>query len=304
MITEQQRLERRNYIGASETAAVLGLSRWGTPLEVWGIKTGNIEPKDLSDHLPVILGNRLEEVVAELFTAKTGKKLRRVNETFYHPEYKFLACNIDRRIVGEETLVECKTASSWKAKEWAGEEVPQEYLIQVQQMLSVTGYKKAYLAVLIGNTDFIVKEVVRDDQIIRDMTKKLVHFWQTYVETKTMPAYITSHDADTLYSLYPMENSGTEIELGDELDRLAENRTAMLQEKKALESSLDQVDNQIKALMLDMESARGNTYIATWKRQTTNRFDSKRLELEKPEIYSEYLKQTPSRVLRIKALKE
>ena len=113
--------DRRTFLGGTDAAAVLGLSRYRTPLQVWAEKTGALDEQNIDDKLHVKLGKRLEEVVAELYTEKTGKKVRRVNETLYHPQFPFLAANIDRRVVGEDTLLECKTTNSFKAKEFEGE---------------------------------------------------------------------------------------------------------------------------------------------------------------------------------------
>ena len=42
-------MERSEYIGGSDIASVMGLSRWKTPLQLWAEKTGNIPQEDLSD---------------------------------------------------------------------------------------------------------------------------------------------------------------------------------------------------------------------------------------------------------------
>lgn len=304
MLTEKQLKERLGYLGASDAAPALALSRWKTPLELWGEKTGNIAQKDISDHLPVILGNRLEEVVAELFCAKTGHKVRRVNETFYHQKYPFLACNIDRRVVGDDILLECKTASSWKSKEWLADGIPQEYLIQVLQMLSVTGYKRAYLAVLIGNHEFLVKIVERDDSLIADMTKKLVTFWTTYVQTRTMPMIVTSGDSEALYNLFPIQENGSEIALGDDVEQLIEARHAMYADIKNLESQYEKNENEIKIRMQSAETAKTANHTITWKAQTRKSVDSKKLLAEMPEIHGKYLVEAAFRVLRIKPNKD
>ncbi len=303
MLTPQQLKERLDYIGSSDAPAVLGISRWKTPLQVWAEKSRNVEPEDISDRLPVKLGNRLEQVVAELFTEKTGMKVRRVNETIYHPTYRFLAANLDRRIVGSNAILEAKTCSPWKAKEWAGEEIPQEYVCQVMHALGVTGMKVGYLAVLIGNQDFIVKTIERDEQVIAEMVKKEVHFWRTYVEPRVMPMIITTDDADTLYTLFPMGDS-PEITLGDEVDLLIENRSAMIADLKGLESQLERTDNEIKAMLKDASVAKTQKNIISWKRQTSKRVDTKLLEAEMPDIHAKFIKESASRVLRIRAIKE
>ncbi len=303
MLTPQQLKERLDYIGSSDAPAVLGISRWKTPLQVWAEKSRNVEPEDISDRLPVKLGNRLEQVVAELFTEKTGMKVRRVNETIFHPVYRFLAANLDRRIVGSNAILEAKTCSPWKAKEWAGDEVPQEYVCQVMHALAVTGMKVGYLAVLIGNQDFIVKTIERDEKVIAEMVKKEVHFWRTYVEPKVMPMIITTDDADTLYSLFPMGDS-PEITLGDDVDVLIENRSAMIADIASLSSQLERTNNELKAMLKDSSVAKTSQHLITWKRQTQKRIDTERIKAEAPELYAKYVNELSSRVLRIKPIKE
>jgi putative phage-type endonuclease len=296
--------DRKSYIGGSDCAAVLGLSRWRTPLSVWASKTGAIEDEDISGKLAVKLGNRLESVVVELFEEATGKKAHRVNETITHPQYPFIRANIDRRIVGEDAILEVKTASGWKAKEWGGEDIPQEYLLQVMHYLAVTGKQIGYIAVLIGgNQDFIWKPVIRDEEVIKNIVEKEVHFWNTFVVPKVMPGIITRNDGDVLFKLFPQDD-GKEIQLDDEACKLIESRQSMLADLKLLEGNLDKTDNEIKVKMQEATIGLAGKYKVSWKSQTTKRLDSKRLKDENPELYAAYSKDSISRPLNIKELKE
>ena len=51
---------RKNSIGASEVAAAIGISPFMTPNELWEIKTGRREPKDLSTSSRVVFGQQAE----------------------------------------------------------------------------------------------------------------------------------------------------------------------------------------------------------------------------------------------------
>lgn len=295
--------DRTTGIGGSDAAAVCGLSRWKTPLSIWAEKTGNVVPKD-APNLAKTLGTRLEEVVAELFTEETGKKVARVNERIVHPKFPFIHGRIDRRIVGEDAILECKTATAYKAKEWEGEEIPHEYILQCYHYLALNPkWKKIYLAVLIGNQDFKVKTIERDDKLITDLVKKEVDFWEKYVITKEMPSIITSKDAETLYGLYPIAVSGSEVELSDEINIQIESRNSMIQDIKALESQVDKAENEIKAALKDQELGRSAQWIVTWKNQITKRLDTGLLKEKRLDLYEQFVKEVPSRVLRIKGAK-
>jgi len=296
--------ERNNYIGGSDAAAVLGLSRFSTPLQVWALKTGQIQADDISDRIEVKLGNKLEQTVAEFFMEETGKKVVRKNETLFHPKYPFLGANIDRRVVGENAVLECKTTTMFKYREWSDDLIPQEYLLQVLHYMAVGGFQKGYIACLIGNHKFVWKEIARDEDMINDLVSKEVRFWNTFVVPKVMPATVSANDSDALYKLFQPVKVGSEIALGDELDKMAEHIDSMKADKKALDSQIEQAENELKVKLGDNEIGIGNSWKATWKLQMQRRVNSELLKQEFPAVYEKCSRPIETRVLRIMEKKE
>jgi len=94
-------MDRSKFIGGSDAAGVLGMSRWDTPLSVWCEKTGQfIKPEVESEAAE--LGRELEDYVAKRFSRKTGKTVIRASDTFFHADHNFLGANVDRLIEGED----------------------------------------------------------------------------------------------------------------------------------------------------------------------------------------------------------
>jgi putative phage-type endonuclease len=295
--------DRSSFIGGSDIAGILGLSRWKTPLAIWAEKTGQITPREGPEELHKKLGNRLEEVVAELFTEKTGLRVQRAAERRVHPKYPHFQAQIDRIVVGTDDLLECKTTSPFNRKEWAEDEMPQEYICQCMWQLAVTGRKKAYLAVLIGNTDFKVKEIDRDPVLIAEMLKRANAFWDDFVIPRVMPAQITAADADAIYALFPESEPNTHVDLGDDVAKLIESRNAFYQDKIQIEKQIEQAENEIKVKMGTNEAAQAGKWIVSWKSQVSKRLDTALLKNNEPELYKKYSKESPSRVFRIKEIK-
>lgn len=301
MLTPEQLAERRNYIGGSEAAAALGLSRWTSPLKLWALKTGQIPEDDLSDNQAVEMGNELEETVCRIFTKRTGKKVARVNETLIHPSYDFIRANIDRRVVGEDSILEAKTCSAWRAREFEGEELPAEYILQVMHYLAVTNKNVAYIAVLIGGQDFRWKAITRDDKIIADMLRREVHFWREFVEKKIMPTTIKKEDADTLYQLFPVSED-KEIELDDEANIALDTLEAYKADRKVLDGNIDRIENEVKVMLKDAAIGKTDRWKVSWKSQVQKRLDSAKLKETKPEIFEQFVKNVGSRVFRTSVL--
>jgi putative phage-type endonuclease len=298
MQTKEQIADRVNFIGGSDIAAVLGLSRWKTPLEVWAEKTGQIEPPDLSGKLQVELGIELEETVAKLFSKRTGKKVRRCNAMLYHQDYKFLAGHIDRDIVGENAILECKTASDYKTKEWKEDEIPIEYVLQCHFYMAITGSDKAYLACLLGNTKFEIKEIPRDNDTIEKIIKQAVFFWETCVMTKQMPM-VSHSDSDVLSQLFPTAKYEDAVDLDDKVEFAAKEIAFLETEKEKLEEKINLHKNNIRAALGDNALGLTYNYKITWKNQNITRIDTSRLKESLPDIYKSYSNTTTNRVLRI-----
>lgn len=266
MFTKQELEERRKYIGASEAAAVLGLSRWATPLQIWAIKTGEIEAPQ-EESLPMWVGTESEEMVAKRFMLETGKKVHRVNDTIYHKKYPFIACHIDRKVEGENTILQCKTASAFKYAEWE-DDIPKEYIIQEFHELACTGYKKAIIACLIGNSKFAIKEIIFEEhkKTIEEVIQKEVYFWNTFVVPKVMPTMITANDSDILYQLYPQEEDKI-IELDDKANAIAESLDSMQADYKGLGLQIEQHRNELKAMLGNATTGKTQNWQFTWKEQ-------------------------------------
>jgi putative phage-type endonuclease len=300
-ITATQRAERVGYLGASDAAAVLGLSRWGTPLGVWTEKTGAVATEEREENLAMEVGDELEAAVGRLFTKRTGHKIRRVNRTLVHPEHQFIRANLDYEVIGTGEPVECKTATAFKAKEWEGEEIPQEYVIQVlHQMACAPRAPGAWIAVLIGgNVDFVYRRVPRDKDVIAQIVEREVRFWNEHVIPKKRPQAIHKNDADVLHRLFPAGDDGREPAiLGDEADAILDLLEAQRQDLSALKGSIVQAENVLRSMLGDKSVGITARFRVSWWRENQRHVDLKKLKKEMPEVYDRYAADTPRQVLR------
>lgn len=150
---------RQAGIGGSDASCIAGLNPWKSAIQLYMDKKEENPQEQKS--LRMELGNRLEGLVAELFTEATGLKVRNVNGILKNDKYPFALANIDRAIVGEKAFLECKTTNSYALKEWE-EGVPAHYEIQCLHYMAITGATHCYIAALIGNSDFIWHKIERD----------------------------------------------------------------------------------------------------------------------------------------------
>lgn len=294
--------ERKKYIGGTDISAVMGLNRWKTPLQIWGEKSGEIEPEDISSKMFVRVGTKLEQTVAELFTEETGKEVRKKNETIYHPNYRMLAANIDRKVTGENALLECKTASAFKKEEWENDNTPQEYYLQVMWYLALTGYDKGYIACLCGNNNFYIRTIERDEELIKLMIERAVDFWTDFVIPKVMPVHlVTEDDTQTIINLGKKELIEEALILDDKEAANVIVSASCLKDlkskKKELDNEIKLEENKIKILMKDHETMLAGDKKITWKYRSSTRVDSKKLKADHPDIYENCSKTSSTRYL-------
>lgn len=293
---------RREGIGGSDAGAIMGLNRYSSPVKVWMDKTGRGRDKDI-DSDSMRFGRDMEEYVAKRWEEASGKRVRRNNYMLMHDEYPFMLADLDREVVGENAILECKTANAFMADDWKGDNIPQHYVIQCLHYLAVTGADKCYLACMIGNGHMEYRCIDRDETAINIMIKREKEFWENYVIANQMPPADGSENADNvLLESYPaVDESREEIEILsvkslDRYDEVCDLLDSLAKEKKKIE----------QIIKMEMEDAQyafiGDRHI-TWKaRKGSSRIDGKTLHKEKPEIYERYLKVgKPTRVFKIQS---
>lgn len=291
--------ERQCGIGGSDVGAILGVNKYKTPFEVYLEKTEPItEVGEQSES--AYWGDQFEEVVAKEFEKRTGKKVRRDRKHYKHKEYSFMVANIDRKVVGENAILECKTANQYLANEWQDDEVPASYLLQVQHYLFVTGAEVGYIAVLIGGQKFVWKEVQRDEELIEVIIEAEKEFWKM-VQDKTPPALDGSSAAEKyLKERYKEAEEDKSIELGFEYKDKIKTYLDMKVQLKNFETQVKELENQIKFEIGNAEYAHAPGYSLSWKNVSSTKVDSKKLKSEYPEIYDKVIKENKSRRFSIK----
>ena len=291
--------ERQAGIGGSDVGAILGVNKYKTAFQVYIEKTETIsEVKEQSE--AAYWGDQFEDIVAKEFEKRTGKKVRRDRKHYKHSEYPFMLANIDRKIVGENAILECKTANQYLASEWKDDEIPASYLLQVQHYLAVTGSDLGYIAVLIGGQKFVWKEVPRDEELIKIIVEAEKDFWKK-VQDKTPPALDGSSAAEKYLSeKYKNSEVGKVEELGFEYKDKLKKFFELKEQKEALEYQIKEIENQVKNDLKDAELGIVPGYSISWKNISSNRLDSKKLKSEYPEVYKEVSKEIKSRRFLIK----
>ncbi|EAE3879715.1 YqaJ viral recombinase family protein [Listeria monocytogenes] len=295
-------LTRRQGIGGSDAGIIMGLNKYKTAFELWLDKTGQILP-DESAGEAAYWENQMEEVVAKEFEKRTGKKVRRSNMMYQHPEHDFMLANVDRFIVGEDALLECKTASAYLAKEWESDEVPATYLVQIQHYLAVTGKSKAYVAVLIGGNKFIWKEIERDEELINQIIAFELDFWETNIKGHVAPALDGSSAAEKYLKDRFAKSEDKQIILPKTFNEYLTERANLERDIKLLETRKKEIDNNIKGHMESAEKALSDNYEVSWKSMTSKRVDTKKLKEKFSDIYLTVLMESHSRKFTVKEIK-
>lgn len=292
--------DRRKFIGGSDAPVILGVSSWKTPFELFQEKTGQKEPEDLSDVERVVAGILMEDVVAQMYTRRTGKKTRRMNDRRIHMQYGFpMGAQIDRMIVGDAIPLEIKTADISQSDKWGEEgtdDIPLPYYCQVQHQMAVLGKDRAEVAVLIGGNRLKLYVVPFHADFASQMIDAELTFWQA-CESGISPDPVSVDEASLKWSRGPSSPVYGTTEDG----LLAARYKEIADQVKALEAAQDEVKLALQKRLADL----GDTLVVdgipvcSWKNQTSNRLDTKAIQAEMPDVAKAYTKPSESRVFRI-----
>lgn len=314
--------DRSKFIGGSDIAAVLGVSPWTSPYELWLQKTHR-KPKEEptpEQKKRFDRGHRLEPVVVDMLIDRLTAdgleiELIRRNERYIDPEHGFMACEIDfelrvtgeveidgqvRWLDGEHINGDCKTVHPFAAKKWGDEgsdQVPIEYAAQFMFGLGITGRQLCICATLIGMDDLLVYWVERDQETIDGIRNRVHQFWNECVLADVEPDPI---DFDDCKAIYQKANGGSieaNSEVRDAVFRLCDINAKL----KVLEDEKESLQFKIVDFMRPHAFlTAGGHEIASWKNQFHTSLDQKAMQEQQPEVFNQFKRTKEIRVLRLK----
>jgi putative phage-type endonuclease len=321
---------RRQGLGASDAAAVLGQDPWTSPWSLWIDKRGEL-PDDTDDNEAMRFGVLLEAVVAEEVSRRTGLEVRRRNAILQHRKHQWMVCNPDRLLRdptrGDQLadplalpqptdlgqgLLEIKTTSAYNAADWRDGHAPLHYHLQVQHGLAVTDLTWGVLACLVGGQQLVIRWIERDDELVSHLREAQRRFWYDHVQAGVPPPIdgsdSTRRALERLYAEPDPTRFGAELD-GDAVDAARRYRAAH-QRIKTAEAEKEQAGNELRAALGDFEAGHepdaplDSKPLVEWRTITQTQLDTKTLRLEQPDIAAKYDTTTHQRRLTVRDPKE
>lgn len=267
LLEEQFQQERRDHLGGTDVAAILGVHPYKSQFEVWLEKTGQGEKWDGNEATD--MGTLLEPQIAAKYEKQTGVALEK-GLFLKHREYPFFGGHLDYVRKGEEHGVEIKLVGHRSLHRWSepgpGQLVPEEYYIQAFWYMILTGYPKWDLA---AQKEFARKLAIYTLDYDPEFAKKVVEichqWWDTYVVGNQPPPMGGSKGEDEwLKKTFP-------VNLSKEIVRLARKDWSVFEQLREAEERKTKLDKEYEALRSEVKriigeryGVRGDFFNATW----------------------------------------
>lgn len=197
--------ERRNGIGSSDVAAIVGVSDFGTAVHVWRDKLGYLNDEGAGE--AALWGNLLEDTVAQEWCRRNASVVRRVG-LVANADQPWMRATLDRQVLEcpiakadgrrETCALEIKCRSAFKADKWKRKNVPDDVLAQTTWQIAVTGYNHIHVGVLIGGNDYRQAVVHRSAELEQYLLGHAERMWHVNVADRVEPEWDLTHAAQLI----------------------------------------------------------------------------------------------------------
>lgn len=280
---------RANGIGASEIATVLGLSPWDSPFSLYHRKAGNV-PDDYTDNPSTYWGKRHEGPICDEWARRNRWADVKRTGSWARFDDPWMTANPDRLVYRDDELaavLEAKTAryaDGWGPDE--SDEIPVAYRCQVMQQMHVMEVPVAYVAVLIGGSDFRTYTIDYDPAEAAYIARTGRAFWRSIQAGNPPDIDAAESTTQTLKRLHP-DVEDTEVMV--DVDLVTQYRAA-LREATAAERDKAEATNLLLAAIGDarVAVAPDGTKVATRSVSTPKRFDRAALKRDHPDLEGQY----------------
>jgi putative phage-type endonuclease len=277
-LTEEQHTARSKGVGASETAALLGLDPYRTQMDVWLSKTGRKPREEGTDHTR--RGQYFERGIIQWHADKVGLRVMQrrtktppkgkcivygtTSQLAAHP---LVLATPDFLILDEGLTIETGDVKSpsWRtAEEWHDGDAPDRYVVQVMQQMLVAGAPRGRLVAYVDEAPS-PRFFERDEQLCGVIIETIERFWRDHVLTDRPPP----PDGSEAYSGYIAQRFPTHSEeirqatVKEQL--LAAVLAAERRKLDAAETAIRATRQQLEELIGEAAGIQGEDFKITWK---------------------------------------
>ena len=230
-------------IGSSRIAAICGLNKYETPLQVWAKMTGKVGADPQNDAM--WLGHEMQPVIGRLFVRRQNIPIETEDSVYYLPEKEWAIASPDFTLP-DGGLLEAKNTGSWAREVWA-DGVPDAAHCQVQWQMGIVRAPYAYVAALCGGRvdDFFIHRIDFNEEVFNQLLERGERF-MALVKSETPPDAM--HGDDDLVSLLAGKLEDRAVNLSqDEYPALTQYQNLSAQ-KKGLMSEAAELKEQMEAI--------------------------------------------------------
>lgn len=228
---------RSRGIGGSDIAAICGLDSRRDRFSVWAEKRGIAPP--IVPTARMAWGKRIERVIAEAYSAETGREVAWSDETVAHRERLWQVATPDAFVIesGPVGGLDAKNIAWDQAARWGDpgtDDVPQAIYLQCLWYCSALELPWWDVAGLFGGHDLRIYRVSRDAEIESAILDEAGRFWVDHVVSGDPPAPGgTARSAEIIASLFPRAGQIMRPATEEEAGLMAALRAASARRKTA-----------------------------------------------------------------------
>lgn len=268
VISEEVRREwwledRRKHLTGTEVPAILGLSPWIKPIDIWLGKQGERKdnPKPWQQ-----AGKRFEQAILAELAAREGRQIEYADpyQLVLVPGFPLLGATLDATWADNGCPVDAKNIR-YKDDDWGDDgsgDFPLYYRLQLHIQMMATETHEADLAVCFTGQDFFRYHMTRDleiDAVVKEESRK---WWDKHIVRGIAP----EPDGSESFGDYLKQRfaSSTDVLL-EPTDRALSLIDTVRYHKKQVElhdAQVTQAEQELKTMMGEAAGIRG---ICTWK---------------------------------------
>lgn len=283
---------RRDGLGGSDVAAILGLSPFAGP---WDVYLSKVQAVDGGDSNAMARGRHFERAIAEwaadelqLGELEEGAPAADAEEPWIRGTPDFYLIPLDRHTDKEAQGLECKSTRYLDPDQWGEpgtDKIPISYRIQVAWYMRIAGLPRWHVAVWSTLQDRLELYLVeRDFEIEQRLVERAGNWWRRHVVNKEPPALDGSAEAGRYLRTQHPKAGDVMLQADPEIEKIASRIRELQQVEKLAQAERKELENRVKAEIGDAKGIAGPFGSLKWSRYTRSQLDGKRLRKEHPEI--------------------